>query len=42
MDAGDGVSKDSKYECAGDAETIFYVPLRQNFATGPGLNIRTR
>jgi macrolide transport system ATP-binding/permease protein len=38
-----GVSKDSKYESVREApKPFFYVPLRQNFAIGPGLNIRTR
>ena len=38
-----GVSKDSKYESVRETpKPFFYVPLRQNFAIGPGLNIRTR
>jgi macrolide transport system ATP-binding/permease protein len=38
-----GVSKDSKYESVRETpKPFFYVPLRQNFAIGAGLNIRTR
>ncbi len=38
-----GVSKDSKYQSVRETpKPFFYVPLRQNFARGPGLNIRTR
>ncbi len=38
-----GVAKDSKYESVREApKPFFYVPLRQNFARGAGLNIRTR
>lgn len=38
-----GVSKDSKYQSVRETpQPFFYVPLRQNFARGPGLNIRTR
>ena len=38
-----GVSKDSKYESVREtAKPFLYVPLRQNFAIGAGLNIRTR
>jgi macrolide transport system ATP-binding/permease protein len=38
-----GVSKDSKYESVRERpKPFFYVPLRQNFAIAPGLNIRTR
>jgi predicted permease len=38
-----GVSKDSKYQSVRETpKPFFYVPLRQNFAIGPGLNIRTR
>jgi macrolide transport system ATP-binding/permease protein len=38
-----GVAKDSKYESVRETpRPFFYVPLRQNFARGPGLNIRTR
>jgi macrolide transport system ATP-binding/permease protein len=37
------VAKDSKYRSVRETPTpFFYVPLRQNFARGPGLNIRTR
>ncbi len=38
-----GVAKDSKYQSVRETpKPFFYVPLRQNFARGPGLNIRTR
>jgi predicted permease len=38
-----GVAKDSKYESVREApKPFFYVPLRQNFARGAGLHIRTR
>ena len=38
-----GVAKDSKYQSVREAaKPFFYVPLRQNFARGSGLNIRTR
>ena len=38
-----GVAKDSKYQSVRETpKPFFYVPLRQNFATAPGLNIRTR
>jgi macrolide transport system ATP-binding/permease protein len=38
-----GVAKDSKYRSIRETPTpFFYVPLRQNFASGPGLYIRTR
>src|SRR6202171_316721 len=38
-----GVSKDSKYQSVRETpKPFFYVPLRQNFARGPDLNIRTR
>ncbi len=38
-----GVAKDSKYESVRETpKPFFYVPLRQNFAIGAGLNIRTR
>jgi len=38
-----GVSKDSKYQSVRETpKPFFYVPLRQNFARGAGLNIRTR
>jgi macrolide transport system ATP-binding/permease protein len=38
-----GVAKDSKYQSVRETpKPFFYVPLRQNFASGPGLNIRTR
>jgi macrolide transport system ATP-binding/permease protein len=38
-----GVAKDSKYQSVREMpKPFFYVPLRQNFARGPGLNIRTR
>jgi ABC-type antimicrobial peptide transport system permease subunit len=37
-----GVAKDSKYESVREApKPFFYVPLRQNFARGAGLYIRT-
>jgi len=37
-----GVSADSKYESMREnPKPFFYVPLRQDFARGPGLNIRT-
>jgi macrolide transport system ATP-binding/permease protein len=37
-----GVAKDSKYESVREApKPFFYVPLRQNFARGAGLHIRT-
>jgi macrolide transport system ATP-binding/permease protein len=37
-----GVAKDSKYESVREAPKPFlYVPLRQNFSRGAGLNIRT-
>ena len=37
-----GVAKDSKYENIREAaKPFFYVPLRQNFAVGAGLYIRT-
>jgi macrolide transport system ATP-binding/permease protein len=37
------VAKDSKYESMRETpKPFFYVPLRQNFARGAGLNIRTR
>jgi ABC-type antimicrobial peptide transport system permease subunit len=38
-----GIAKDSKYQSVRETrKPFFYVPLRQNFARGPGLNIRTR
>jgi macrolide transport system ATP-binding/permease protein len=38
-----GVAKNSKYQSVRETpKPFFYVPLRQNFARGPGLNIRTR
>jgi macrolide transport system ATP-binding/permease protein len=38
-----GVAKNSKYQSVRETpQPFFYVPLRQNFARGPGLNIRTR
>jgi macrolide transport system ATP-binding/permease protein len=38
-----GVAKDSKYQSIRETpKPFFYVPLRQNFARGPGLYIRTR
>jgi predicted permease len=38
-----GVAKDSKYLSVRETPTpFFYVPLAQNFAIGPGLDIRTR
>jgi len=38
-----GVAKDSKYQSVRETpKPFFYVPLRQNFSRGPGLNIRTR
>jgi macrolide transport system ATP-binding/permease protein len=38
-----GVAKDSRYQSVRETpKPFFYVPLRQNFARGPGLNIRTR
>ncbi len=38
-----GVAKDSKYRSIRETPTpFFYVSLRQNFASGPGLYIRTR
>ena len=38
-----GVAKDSKYQSVRETpKPFFYVPLRQNFARGSGLNIRTR
>jgi macrolide transport system ATP-binding/permease protein len=38
-----GVAKDSKYQSVRETpQPFFYVPLRQNFARGSGLNIRTR
>jgi predicted permease len=38
-----GVAKNSKYESVRETpKPFFYVPLRQNFARGAGLNIRTR
>jgi len=38
-----GVAKDSRYHSVRETpKPFFYVPLRQNFARGPGLNIRTR
>ena len=38
-----GVAKDSKYQSVRETpKPFFYVPLRQNFALGAGLNIRTR
>jgi len=38
-----GVAKDSKYESMRELpEAFFYAPLRQNFARGAGLYIRTR
>jgi macrolide transport system ATP-binding/permease protein len=38
-----GVAKDSKYESVREkSKPFFYVPLRQNFARGAGLHIRTR
>jgi predicted permease len=38
-----GVAKDSKYESMRELpKPFFYVPLRQNFAKSPDLNIRTR
>jgi ABC-type antimicrobial peptide transport system permease subunit len=37
-----GVVKDSKYESVREApKAFFYVPLKQNFSVGAGLNIRT-
>src|SRR6266852_2876665 len=37
-----GVAKLAKYETFGEApKSFFYVPLRQNFSIGCGLNIRT-
>jgi len=37
-----GVAKDAKYESVRELpKPFFYVPLRQNFAIQPGLNIRT-
>jgi len=37
-----GVSADSKYASMREnSKPFFYVPLRQDFARGPGLNIRT-
>jgi macrolide transport system ATP-binding/permease protein len=37
-----GVAKDSKYQSVREnPKPFFYVPLRQNFATGAGLYIRT-
>ena len=37
-----GVAADSKYESMREtSKPFFYVPLRQDFVTGPGLNIRT-
>src|SRR6266849_244986 len=37
-----GVAKDSKYESVREApKPFFYVPLRQNFARGAGLHMRT-
>jgi len=37
-----GVAKDSKYESVREApKPFFYVPLRQNFARGAGLHLRT-
>ncbi len=37
-----GVAKDSKYQSVRETpKPFFYVPLRQNFALGVGLNIRT-
>jgi predicted permease len=37
-----GVAKDSKYQSVREApKPFFYVPLRQNFSRGSGLNIRT-
>jgi len=37
-----GVAADSKYESMRETpKPFFYVPLRQDFARGPGLNIRT-
>ena len=38
-----GVAKDSKYESMRETpKPFFYVPLRQNFARGAGLYVRTR
>ena len=38
-----GVAKNSKYQSVRETpKPFFYVPLRQNFARGLGLNIRTR
>jgi len=38
-----GVAKDSKYQSVRETpKPFFYVPLRQNFSRGSGLNIRTR
>jgi predicted permease len=38
-----GVAKNSKYQSVRETpKPFFYVPLHQNFARGPGLNIRTR
>jgi macrolide transport system ATP-binding/permease protein len=38
-----GVAKVSKYQSVRESPTpFFYVPLRQNFSVGAGLNIRTR
>jgi len=38
-----GIAKDSKYQSVRETrKPFFYVPLRQNFVRGPGLNIRTR
>jgi macrolide transport system ATP-binding/permease protein len=37
-----GVAADSKYESMRESpKPFFYVPLRQDFVSGPGLNIRT-
>ena len=37
-----GIAKDSKYQSVREApKPFFYVPLRQNFARGAGLHIRT-
>src|SRR6266403_995881 len=38
-----GMAKDSKYQSVRETpKPFFYVPLRQNFSRGSGLNIRTR